>query len=157
MANRIVKVASRPLAYSLRALARAGERLPSVEVGRYTVALDTSSGRLYVRSPDSLIGVLIPQKGIFRVRSDATKVDIASVKVLVEKFVDVAAGAAALMADSPRCAVCGRPLGATAPYKTDRARGIGRVCWEQGEFATFERRTSAGRTRPSKIRRPLRK
>lgn len=150
VARRRIRVRSRALAYSLAALAEAGERLPSVRVGAYRVSLQPASGLLYVKRRDAYLGCIL-STDIWRTRG-ATKIDIASIKLLVEKFPSVAAGAAMLDLTDPRCAVCGRPIGTTPLYAEDRARGIGHSCWEAGQFATFERRAIAGDRKRGKMK-----
>lgn len=153
-ARRRIRVKARPLAFSLAKLGDAGERLPGIALGSYRVSLQPS-GALYVSRTGLYLG-RIESTDVWRVMSDASPVDIVSVKTLVEKFVDVAAGAA-MLTDKPRCAVCGRVLGTALAYLEDRARGIGKSCWEKGEFSTFERRTIAGGRKRGKMKSLSRK
>jgi hypothetical protein len=107
-------------------------RLPALTVGEYRLALDPSSGRLYAsRSARPLGSVSVA--GIYRPREEATKLDITSVRALVERTLDVVKGAALLSGDDARCALCGIPLG-----KSDRPRGIGPKCWEKGQLEKLE-------------------
>lgn len=137
MSHRIVRVKARPLLRALKALRRAGERLPSVSAGGYRVSLQPDDGRLYARSGKRFLGS-VGSSEVLRVAKGSTPVDVASIRALIETPLLVALGFAAFDQE-PRCFVCGRLLS-----KEDIHRGIGPKCWEKGEFWRLEKGTSVG-------------
>jgi hypothetical protein len=132
MKRRILRLRARPLFAVLRALGKTGTRLPSLGVGVYRVSLDTSNRRLYAKCLDRYLGE-ITVSGIYRPGTDARPLDIESVKLLVERTLDVARGSAILLGLKARCALCGRLLDSK-----DRLRGIGAKCYEKAECWRLE-------------------
>lgn len=135
MAKRILRVKARPLIAALRALGRSGTRLPAYRLSGYTLALDTSSGRLYVTRRRRALGV-IRVSGVFRINDRATKKEIFDVKTIVENPVAVARGVAILAGLEARCPFCNRVLDSK-----DKLRGIGRRCLEKVGWG--EKKTNA--------------
>lgn len=133
MSRRILRVRARPLFAVLRALGKAGTRLPAVRVGGYVVGLDTSNRRLYAgRTGDYHIGE-IRVSGVFRVVPGTSRKDIEAIRTIVEKTLDVARGSAILLGLKARCVLCGRLLNSK-----DRLRGIGEKCYAKAECWRLE-------------------
>jgi hypothetical protein len=146
--RRVMRLKARPLIRALKALRRAGERMPSVSTGGYRVSLQRDTGRLYARSRGRYLGS-VGASGVYRPARASTAVDRASIQVLIEDPLNVARGAA-MLSEEPRCFVCGRPLS-----QEDIHRGIGPKCWEKGEFWRLEKEASVG-VRKSGRMKPVR-
>src|SRR5262252_7128882 len=141
MSRRIYRVRATALLDSLRAIGRAGTRLPALTVGGYRIGLAPSNGRLYasVDSEPRYLGEI--RNGIFRPEPNVSEQHIESVRAIVERTVEVVRAVAATIKD-PKCPICNQLLN-----PRDRKRGFGPACWEKGLFNTYERRTIAGQQR----------
>jgi len=148
MSRRILRLRARPLIEVLRALGKAGDRLPAVRVGGYTVGIDNSNRRLYARSRGAYLGE-VRLSGVFRPSPDASSKDVEAIRLIVERTLEVARGAAILLRMKAKCAACGRLLDSK-----DRLRGIGDRCYWKGEFWRLEKGTTAGGRKSSKIGAP---
>lgn len=129
--KRPIRLRDAPLRARLEAARRAGEALPSVEVGGYRVALGSADNRLYVTRADEARGRVylgrVDSSG-FRPRREVVKGDIEVIRALVEQPLETAARAATLaveMGIPVRCLCCGHPLGDRSKLK-----GIGPGCFE---------------------------
>lgn len=147
MVRRIARVRARPLRDSLAALARAGSRLPLVTVLGYRVSYNAATRRLYVGQGKRFLGEILPS-GVFRLSEHCKPTDVKVVRAIIENTVHLIRGEARL-GNITKCAVCSRPLDAE-----DLKVGIGRGCWENGLFGTYERRAIAGERRSVKLDTP---
>lgn len=132
---------------ALRRLYRAGIRLPAFRVGEFGFALHPDTGRLFVTLGNRRLGTVL-KDGLFRPTDDEfRKLDATIFEMVVSDPLTVLRMISGVLPE-PRCAVCRIPLGT----KKDRACGIGKKCYEKGEFWRLEKKTSAGDRRSSKLR-----
>ena len=146
MARPIYKTSARPLRRALERLYDDGKRLPRLDVGTLRFALHPASGRLYVTLAQTKRLGTILRNGIFRPVEDITPTENATVLTVLDDILGAVKTLSAFT-PSPKCAVCGIPLG----HAIDRTRGIGDKCWRKGEFWRVEKRSSGAGTRSSKL------
>lgn len=106
--------------------------MPAFTVSRTRIAYSAATGRLHVTVRGRRYAS-ISRGGILRPSRDLTPMDIAVIRTLVEKPLDVARGAAILVGLDARCPICNRVLDSK-----DRLQGIGPACYAKGEFWRLE-------------------